>query len=961
MAKRLKLITIIIPGTNHMKNFKRSIAAVAVFSALGVSAPALAAEAEEEAKTIEKISVTGSRIKRTDLEGASPVISITAADIKLEGDYTVADALRSSSLNSFGSFSERSGSSAQSQATINLRGAGSRRTLVLLNGRRFPGSPTLGGASANLNSIPFAAVERIDIMTEGASSIYGSDAMAGVVNIILKDDFEGLTFNIGAGHREQDEGMTSKEFSIVGGISNDKGNITFAFDHQSREGISDGAREYTKSRIGDFDDDGDIEAYTADTVGWSIFGATVAAPDFSTTSASLACDDLIATYGEDTFRRVDANEDWGPGSDYCMYAYANVSYNTASVDRNTLYVNSTYEITENIEFFAQAMFVQNSSFGRYAPPAAGWDNMSYENDQQPFGISGDGEGFADPNDPSVAWSPQFTDNNGDLQYYSYDAEGEAVESTVQQIDADGELVFDDGEPVYLPEVGVYDPSYAYQSTQGYYRWVDIGTRDGSVDDYNQDLTLGLRGYLDWNEASWEVYYHHNTADNKSVGEYYLSLGGLAYNQANDIALDSEEGAANLKATTLQTSSATFDQYFAGISFDTFELAGGTVGNYVGMEHFEQTYSDIYDGQSEAGLIGGSAGNTSLGDRTVSAVFFETLLPVADNIEVNVKARYDDYSDFGDNIAPAVSARWELMDGLVLRASYSESFRAPGLDLLNAALTFSAESAIDYENGATTSRQYNTYYAANSELEAETSDYTNLGVAWDLNDNLSFKLDYFQLAIDNVIQSKSLQGLLSDEAAGLIEAVDADADTTGQVFYLKRASGGTLLEAGTSYYNGAGFEIEGLDFTIDANLETGFGDFRFKNVNSVTLSYDTEVGGVVQNTAGWSGQPDLKSVGTLSWSLEGHTVSWNSTYTASTTETEIDEDGDGYYEQSGELDSWLIHNLTYSYNTGTYGALTFTVSNLTDEDPVLSSVGTWDNQDLYNNFGRDYRINYSISF
>ncbi|WP_349304133.1 TonB-dependent receptor plug domain-containing protein, partial [Pseudoalteromonas sp. S2721] len=203
---------------------------------------------------------------------------MTSADIKMEGDFTVADALRSSSLNSFGSFSERSGSSAQSQATINLRGAGSRRTLVLLNGRRFPGSPTLGGASANLNAIPMAAVERIDIMTEGASSIYGSDAMAGVVNVILKDNYEGLSFNIGAGHRDQDEGTTSSEFSVVGGISNDKGNITFAYDYQKREGISDAARDYTKAKIGDLDGDGDIEAYTADTVGWSYYGATVLSP-----------------------------------------------------------------------------------------------------------------------------------------------------------------------------------------------------------------------------------------------------------------------------------------------------------------------------------------------------------------------------------------------------------------------------------------------------------------------------------------------------------------------------------------------------------------------------------------------------------------------------------------------------------------------------------------------------------
>ncbi|WJG08356.1 TonB-dependent receptor [Aliiglaciecola sp. LCG003] len=840
---------------------------------------------EEGASSVEKISVTGSRIQRTDLEGASPVISITAADIKMEGDFTVADALRSSSLNSFGSFSERSGSSAQSQATINLRGAGSRRTLVLLNGRRFPGSPTLGGASANLNAIPFAAVERIDIMTEGASAVYGSDAMAGVVNVILKEDYEGLTFNIGAGHRDQDEGTTSKEFSIVGGVSNDKGNITFAFDHQERKGISDGARPYTAASMTDFDGDGVIQAYQ-ETSGWSYFGATVLTPDFGTATASPLCGDLTAEYGSNTFQEVRADQDWGAGSTYCMYAYANVSYNTASIDRNTLYVNANYEVADDIEWFGQAMFVQNSSFGRYAPPAAAWQNMTADNPHNPHGVDG-----------------------------------------------------------------------AY----GLFRWVGIGTRDGNVDDYNQDYTTGFKGNLDWKDASWEIYFHNNVADNKSVGQYYLSYGGLAYNEANDIDLGTDEGVANMKATTLQDSKSNLNHYYAGIGFDMFELDGGAVAHYFGAEFMEQTYADTYDGQSEAGLVGGSAGNSAAGERDITSFFYEAALPVLDNLEVNVAVRYDDYSDFGDNVAPSVKARWEVADGIVLRASYSESFRAPGLDELNAATTFSAEAATDYAqcagNGVAAEdcpeRQYDTYYKSNSGLGPETSDYVNFGVVWDITEEFGVKLDYFNLAIDNVIQAKTVQSLLNDEAAGLLTALAPGTDTSDETFYLVRAASGAIVEAGTGYFNGIGFEIEGIDLTFTGMVETEFGDFRFNNVNSFVLAYDQEIGGVITDTKGWAGQPELKSVATLSWSMEDHLVAWNTTYTDST------DAGSG--PGTGKLGSWVIHNLTYTYNAGEYGALTLTVNNLTDEDPVLNSSGQWTNQDLYNNFGRDYRVNYQISF
>ncbi len=872
------------------KSIRLAFAVGAASSAMLLSPQTFAQEdTSADEPQLEKISVTGSRIKRTDMEGASPVVSITAQDIKLEGDFSVADALRSSSLNSFGSFSERSGSSAQSQATINLRGAGSSRTLVLLNGRRFPGSPTLGGTSANLNAIPMAAVERIDIMTEGASAVYGSDAMAGVVNVILKKNFEGLTFNIGAGQRENDEGTTSAEFSVVGGVSNDKGNVTFAFDHQKRDGIADADRVYTSPQTNDLDGDGIIQAYS-ETIGWSIYGATAASPGYATAQASPVCDDLVGEFGEDTFRRFAADDDWGTeGAEYCMYAFSNVSYNTASFDRNTLYVNSEYEITNDIQWFGQAMFVQNSSFGRYAPPAAVLSNV------EPDGYFGE----------------------------------------------------------------TYNP-YEETSPAVYVRWADVGVRDGNVDDYNQDYTTGLRGIMDWNNAEWEVYYHHNAADNKSIGEYYLSYGGLAYNETNDIPLRSEQGIANTRITTTQNSSSKFDQFYGGLGFDLFEFSGGMAAHYFGAEYFEQTYADIYDGQSEAGLVGGSAGNSSAGEREVTAFFYEGVFPVIDRVELNVAVRYDDYSDFGDNVAPSVKVRWEAMDNLVLRASYSESFRAPGLDVLNQKRTFSAESAIDYAQGATGERQYDTYFTANSELDAEESDYVNLGIVYDFNDNLGVKLDYFNLKIDNVIQSKTLQNLLREEQAGLITAVDPDTDTSDETFYIKRAASGALIEAGTSYYNGIGFEIEGIDFTINGNLETEFGNFRFTNVNSFVLSYEEEVGGKIQDTAGWSGSPEFKSVATLAWSLDNHSVSWNMTYTDSTSEFENPGD-DGYYVQSGKLDSWLIHNATYTYYMEEYGSLSFVVNNLTDEDPVLTSSGAWDNQDLYNNFGRDYRVNYEISF
>ncbi|WP_019025781.1 TonB-dependent receptor [Colwellia piezophila] len=854
-------------------------------AAATIAAPTFAAAADEGAEEVEKIEVTGSRIKRSDLEGASPVTIITAADMKMEGNLTVADALRNSNLNSFGSFSERSGSSAQSQATINLRGAGSDRTLVLIDGKRFPGSPTLGGSSANLNAIPMAAVERIEILTDGASSTYGSDAMAGVVNIIMKKNFEGLEFNVGAGSRERDGGMTSKEFSIIGGFQTDKGGITFSIDHQSRDGIADADREFTSPWQRDLDGDGTIQAYN-ETDGWSYYGATILAPDFSTAMAASNCDALEAEYGTDTFKRTAADDDWSEGSEYCMFAYGNVSYNKASTERNTIYLDADYDLSDDVEWFGRVMFTQNNSFGRYAPPAAQWNDIAADSANNPYP--------------------------------------------------------DDGE-----------------ASLGLYRWVGIGNRDGNVHDYNQDFLTGLRGELDWGDATWEVYYHYNKADNKSMGEYYLSYAGLAYNEKNDIPLGSETGQNNMKATTLTQGTSDFHQYNAGLGFSMFELSGGEVAHYVGIEYFDTVFNEVYDGQSEAGLIGGSAGNSAGGDRQVMAMFYEAALPVTDDIEINLAARYDDYSDFGSNVSPKASIRWQALESLVIRASYSESFRAPGLDDLYAAVTFSAADTTDYpyceERGESAvdcpEKQVNTYIRPNADLGPETSQYVNLGLAWDVTDSFGVKLDYFSLNIDNVITQRSTTNVIDGIYAGTLAPTET--------FYVVRAPDnaqgqiGKALEVGTGTGNGNQMTIEGVDLSFNGSFETSFGDFGLNWTNSYILDYtiETEGGGDATNTAGWSGNPELKSVFTTTYTIGDHRLGWNMNYTGSTYEK----------QEEGTLDSWLIHNLSYTYDAGDIGTVMLGINNLTDEDPILSSTGKYENPDLYNNYGREFTVRYSITF
>ncbi|HUO82441.1 MAG TPA: TonB-dependent receptor plug domain-containing protein, partial [Gammaproteobacteria bacterium] len=206
-----------------------------------IGAPQMAAAQDDEDVADQGlITVTGSRIQRVDIEGPSPVAVISREDIEATGDISVAEVLRGSTFNQFGSFKTRSGSSAQSSSTVSLRGLGSTRTLVLLDGRRISGAPNFGAGSAqNLNTIPIAAVERIEVLRDGASAIYGSDAIGGVINVILRKDYEGLQLNGHVG-RPTNSGGDEDSYGLVGGISSGKGNITFSLDHEERDIIFNG-------------------------------------------------------------------------------------------------------------------------------------------------------------------------------------------------------------------------------------------------------------------------------------------------------------------------------------------------------------------------------------------------------------------------------------------------------------------------------------------------------------------------------------------------------------------------------------------------------------------------------------------------------------------------------------------------------------------------------------------------
>ncbi|MBB5206886.1 TonB-dependent receptor plug domain-containing protein [Chiayiivirga flava] len=347
----------------------------------GVALPlALPALAQDEATELDRIEVTGSRIKRVDIEGPNPVTVIDRADLEVSGDISVADVLRSSTFNTLGSLTQASGNTAQSQATINLRGVGSQYTLILLDGRRIAGSPVLGAQVQNLNTIPFAAVERIEILRDGASALYGSDAVGGVVNIILRKDFEGLTIS-GQIERPTRGEPDANSASITGGITSDRGNVTFVVDHQERDIFFNRDRATGIPGL----DPG---------VGLSTLGFPGSAYVYSSTDGSFL-GDFVGAFADPQCPSALNSDPLFPNStivenEYgtlCAFNYAAVSANEASLRRDSVMVNGNFQLTDSINAFTRVTSVSSESFGRYAaaPITGPLPTMAGSNPNNPFG------------------------------------------------------------------------------------------------------------------------------------------------------------------------------------------------------------------------------------------------------------------------------------------------------------------------------------------------------------------------------------------------------------------------------------------------------------------------------------------------------------------------------------------------------------------------------------------------
>ena len=873
---------------------RRGLIALTALSASSLTlSPAYAQEAEDpaeepqDATTLDRIQVTGSRLSRADVEGAVPVIVIDRDQIDASGDVSVADVLRDSTFASFGNFKPQSGSSAQSLATIDLRGLGSGRTLVLIDGRRAPTAPQAASAGTDLNSIPLAAVERIEILSDGASAVYGSDAIGGVVNIILRKDYNGVEVRYGIQQTEV-KGGDLEEGSITFGLSSDRGRLIGGAGYSDREIV------FTRDQIGyvqgssifgnnyyDWDYDGGDDPATPDVIeGTADDGGPAIVPGY-------ACNDPGF---------------WVTANGLCSYDFNAVAANEASVSNKSLFLRGDYQLNDDWTVYTTATVTTVNSFGRYAPA------------------------------PGVVVVEDGT--RQDINF------GVRCDATATAVDGECAPGTSDGLPTYY-----------------FHRFAAGGNRDNTIDGVNTDFLLGFEGQLtDSIGVDFGLRRTNYKMSDRGNGYVVAPLAAEAagrgdYDFADPYGAD-QATLQGFTTTTSRVSEWTTEEVYGLAYFDLFEMPGGMSNAVIGAEYREDTVSDQYDSLSEAGVVIGSSGNSSGGDRTVGAAYFEWLFPFTSTFDLTVAGRYDRYSDYGSDFSPKISARWQPLDSLTLRASYGQGFRAPGLDILTQKTTFSAEpvkdppSCLAVGSPSDCTIQVNTFFIANPELLSEQSTQYSLGVVWAPTDWLDLSVDYYNIEIEDLISQIGAQTLIN-------RSNDPSLGTIPPGLGVERnPENGRITRITAGFANEGLLETDGIDFRANTDFDLGArGRLRnFLTVSWINKFDITNAAGIRTEFAGTLGAPDLRANLSNSWEMGDWTVAVITNYI------------DGQEDSTGQVGGYATTDVQLAWEAPWNATIAVGATNVGDRYPELVSVDgrPW-NFSLYDAYGRTTYFRYTQRF
>lgn len=763
----------------------------------------LPASVHADDEELEPVFVTGSRISRIDLEGPSPVLRLDRSALDATGFSTVGDALRSLPITSGQALVpvDAGTSFTPGIGTLNLRGLGNNNLLVLVNGRR---SAPFGASGFNgfqtmfdLNSLPTSAIENIEILKDGASAIYGSDAVSGVVNVILRRDFEGMTTTFGVGNTFNTDSF-EKQASVVMGTTSGNTSIVVTADWYERNAIFSRDLKHTSNT--DLRDIGG--ANRSSNAGWpgmvwvnSIGGwRTFPAPMANPTAADA----------------VPFGTDLGGGRTAGFYNYLQDSDLLPEIRQFGMYTAAKHTISDDLYAFAEVSFRRVEPTSQSAPtPMFSWNEQGYYREMM----------SADQIEAEFGVGTQPDPRNRNHYH-----EG-MIESGIM-----------------IPAYNPFNPWGEDLDDGALIRFTEVGNRLNEVTSDTARILAGIGGNVmgDW---SYELaaLYNMSSYTNRNGGALQDRLvqdafHGLVFDEGSpeEVTLYLNPfGPSDQRVYDYMTINNPITSDYQVYSFDgnisgpLFDLEGGTVQLAAGFEYREEELDDRRTALNETGqIVGGSEGSSVFGSRNVKAIYAEVSVPVIQQLELQFAARYEDYSDFGDTTKPKIAAVFKPTGDILLRASYSQSFLAPNLPFLYTAQSTSFTSAAleDPRRPADPLRQIKMLGGGNPDLQPEETDTYYVGVAYNPQsgplEGLYLGLDFFVFQSKNLIDRFGAQEILDNEmtdpafAALVVRNPPQAGETVGVINYVR-----------TTWENLETRHYRGFDFDVRYRLRTGdLGDF-----------------------------------------------------------------------------------------------------------------------------------------
>lgn len=698
------------------------------------------------AQDAQRVEITGSAIKRTDAEGALPVTVITRDEISRSGATNVEELLNSvAAISSIGSVSNATGagSSTAGRSSISLRGLSGARTLVLVNGRRMAAAVGGAGGSVNVNNIPMAAIERIEILKDGASSIYGSEALAGVVNFILTKDFKGFDIGVGVGSPTRKGGGKTEKASLVAGfgdIAKDNFNITASVSMEKEAALFAKDRDFAKTGnvapyiVAGATGQGNIEGgyNLGSRDGAGVWTQGTRQPGFGNSSGTGYGNPLA-----DSGKCADINmfknlTNTSKGMPYCTFD--SNSFVGLVPKRETLNftLNGAFRINNNHELFGDVLFTRNEQTQAFQPSPV----------RRSF-LTSDGLFKTQGVDPALLIFPTNPNYKIAADYLTAKGFGALV-----------------GQPLAITaRVFDFGPRTSHDITEQT-RWV-----------------LGSRGEIAG--QSYEVAYSDSKYELKgTVPDGYFSQ--VAYAKAvqaskewNPWSLTQTAGFNQSIASAKYTGDTLNGSVSAKIadaklSGDLFKAPGGMAAYAVGLQLRDEKFETRPSAALFSGDIAGLGGAQAPVDRgrKINSVFGELVVPVLKNLEGNVAARHDKYNDVGSSDTYKASFKWQPISNLAIRGGTGTGFRAPTLvELWLPQTTGTSAQFTDPKFPANPNLQVNELSGGNPLLKPETSTQSTLGFVFSPTKDFSATVDYWKINVDGIITTPSTQEIVSRFRAG----------------------------------------------------------------------------------------------------------------------------------------------------------------------------------------------------